>query len=55
MEGRCVLQENGLPETVEDYFRFLIKVHIFLDKIFISGIFSRRMDFRQITGMVSVF
>lgn len=25
-------KENGLPKTVEGYFKFLVKEHIFLDK-----------------------
>ena len=28
----CLYEENGLPETVEDYFKFLVREHIFLDK-----------------------
>ena len=30
--GDASFRKNGLPETVEDYFRFLIREHIFLDK-----------------------
>lgn len=30
--GDASFRKNGLPETVEDYFRLLIREHIFLDK-----------------------
>ena len=30
--GDASFEKNGLPETVEDYLRFLLKEHIFLDK-----------------------
>lgn len=30
--GDASFRKSGLPETVEDYFRFLLKEHIFLDK-----------------------
>ena len=30
--GDASFKKNGLPETVEDYFRFLVREHIFLDK-----------------------
>ena len=30
--GDASFKENGLPKTVEDYFKFLVKEHIFLDK-----------------------
>ena len=30
--GDTSFRKSGLPETVEDYFRFLLKEHIFLDK-----------------------
>ena len=30
--GDALFRENGLPKTVEDYFGFLVKEHIFLDK-----------------------
>ena len=30
--GDAPFEKNGLPETVEDYFSFLAKEHIFLDK-----------------------
>ena len=30
--GDASFAKSGLPETVEDYFRFLIREHIFLDK-----------------------
>ena len=30
--GDSSFEKNGLPETVEDYLRFLLKEHIFLDK-----------------------
>ena len=30
--GDASFKENGLPKTVEDYLRFLLKEHIFLDK-----------------------
>ena len=30
--GDALFRKSGLPETVEEYFRFLLKEHIFLDK-----------------------
>ena len=30
--GDASFRKSGLPETVEDYFNFLLKEHIFLDK-----------------------
>ena len=30
--GDASFKKNGLPETVEEYLRFLVKEHIFLDK-----------------------
>ena len=30
--GDALFRKSGLPETVEEYFRFLLKQHIFLDK-----------------------
>ena len=30
--GDASFEENGLPKTVEEYLRFLLKEHIFLDK-----------------------
>jgi len=30
--GDTSFRKSGLPETVEDYFNFLLKEHIFLDK-----------------------
>ena len=30
--GDASFEKNGLPETVEDYFKFLVREHIFLDK-----------------------
>ena len=30
--GDTSFRKSGLPETVEDYFNFLVKEHIFLDK-----------------------
>ena len=30
--GDASFSKSGLPETVEDYFKFIIKEHIFLDK-----------------------
>ena len=30
--GDASFVKSGLPETVEDYFKFLVKEHIFLDK-----------------------
>ncbi|MDO4735020.1 MAG: hypothetical protein Q4A51_07140 [Lachnospiraceae bacterium] len=30
--GDASFRKSGLPETVEDYFKFLLKEHIFLDK-----------------------
>ena len=30
--GDALFRKSGLPETVEEYFKFLLKEHIFLDK-----------------------
>jgi hypothetical protein len=30
--GDALFRKSGLPETVEKYFKFLLKEHIFLDK-----------------------
>ena len=55
--GDASFRKSGLPETVEEYFKFLLKEHIFLDKrnngVVLNSIHSKENCFLYLKEVVN--